>query len=486
MAIGNLNTSRRDVTTPVGTFADKLMQYGQQQEQIRRQDQQLAKEEERFQTNLGFKQRAEDRGIEETQLKRDKELAHNEALKVIFNPEKFSSKAKEEILSNPLVSQDRIFDTKSALYKHNVLIPGTAENTAKTAADRAELKYEGDLKYGYDVNLLGKRQTFEARQQNQRIGADNARHNSTLRSQTSLRNSKLAKEKAELAQTMQMMGLSNSKTGTRQNEQNKAQIALTTERQNEYSDARSKFLDTPSMKNRLEKLYSNITSKSVSPEVKEASQKEFDILNDTAHKYALGVSGSGTELKAVPKKVMDEYLRPKTAQEMTNDVIGILGNNPTIAGSTMGAERIKALTNTEASEMNRLTKAFGVPSINSSNPKVAAENLTLGVSAKRAEETAKASRLASWRKGVAATDKTFSAIDKVVKDMGSPDVVGQGDRLKMESQIIGIKDIYNVSDIQMAKYVRQATPKYNSTVGVDEESYVKELARLAKAGSNEK
>lgn len=478
MPIGNLNTSRRDVTTPVGTFADKLMQYGQQQEQIRRQDKQLAKEDERFQTNLGFKQRAEDRGIEETQLKRDKELANNEAMKVILYPDKFSPEEREAILSNQNIDQSKLFDTKSALYQKNVNTPGTPEFIARQGADRDQYTWKGNQDFGWRKQEIGLNHANSIALQDRSF--TNSR-NAEIRRNTradNLANDKRARDNAVMQQMFKVIGTSGVTSQEKETDQSKAMRDFTTDQQITYNKGREKYLGNPVISSRVKDLYNKMTDASITPELKAQAKREFEAINTTAHNIGLGASGSGVELKSVPDPIMERVLTKKPSEQYNKELMDIINNPNTSAEAVQmavnqmnshSADSRKVMS--EEEQFNLLAERAGANYADYTDPKVAKFNAQEVVKAKTAEIKAKAKKSEAYKKSLDTGSKIQAYMKSSLDTIGRPDFFGSGQELGMIKHTKEEAKRNKIPMSEMETIMDRAFEDYNGWMGNHNSTY---------------
>lgn len=451
-----------------------------------------------FDSELGFKQRAEQRDIDRINKENQKELATNEAMRAVLDPKGYQQskmaveqKAVEDAykLMRPEevaavkaqydpaasgkqwldvaqsakgVDVGKVFDAKYRQYEIAAKTPGTPEYEA---AKKAEL----DL-YKIKANIdLG---TKEAA----------ARFENDLRQ----------KYESQKAQGMYRV-LEVGNTKPEEYVKNDALRKNVEAKQGIYGDTYKEEVDkvTPAIdtiNKNTEALKARLTG---NPELDKgliasitANDSKLKTLYDRVHKTALGKSGMGNTFVEVPTAVKDTRNVVKSKSEYTSDVIKALGPNPSaeaIAIATQEINKRYPMVSQEASGWKAAILGQGGQVPDTNDVKVLEESYKTLVDKNK---TLLEKGININQKKVA-VDKTNEAVKDMFNKYGSPDVIGSGDEGDLLTKIYQIKAANELTDDQMSSIITQASPKYNGFAWMvnegTSEDFVKELEEKAKA-----
>lgn len=459
MPIGRLNTTQSRVNVPVGTFTDKLMQYGRQQEAKALQEKQMAMNEEHYQTDLGFKQRQEGRLVDKLQLDKDKEFANNEAMKVILHPRQYTQAEKEAVLGNPNVDQNRLFNTETALYKRNVMTPGTAEYEALKLANRAEKDYDANRNWQYakkreDYNF-GHRQTLQ-----------NARFTRA--------DDKIKQAKAEQQQLAKVYKDMLNVNPTQQVDKVVNQVAIDSIGNNQlkygkaYSDYLNKagFADLDNKRVELVKKVNTTTS----PKTKEELNKELNTVMQRLNSLKVAADEIGNNvigsigLQDLPNPVIQKETikkpREQFAKELTRVIPEDMASTDVYKAAESRLNKFYKPVDDTAEGYKRTIKLYGgkVPKTNDVNVLKAVANSVLK------QQEKKAGKVIKPNKKETVGSKTVNAITNMFKEIDTPDVIGtgNGDATKTIDRMVKLMEDNNIPDSVMSEFINMAKPKYDS------------------------
>jgi hypothetical protein len=477
MPIGNINTNSRIMAPPVGSFIDDLMQYGRQQEEKRLQEEQLAREDLRYQdqkafrdksynSNLGFKTRNEERLIDKIELDRNKKLANNEAISAIVNPRRYTREQREAILNNPYVDQSKLFGIKAALYEKNAQTPGTTEFEAIKSANRNDYDWKREKDWEYKKKIAD-------------LNYTNAMNKLNAQAE------RKAREQRALVQSYRDI-LNVSPTKKVDKVINQAAIDSIERGQLIYGQAYTDFINKSNKsaleesKNKLIEKYNTITNPKDKERLAKALSnlnKDIDNIDAEADKIANEAVGS-IGLQMLPKPIVEKEEVKKTPTEYVNELISKLPQNAT----AKDYEHVLSLKekyfpsiDPKVEGLKKLIGRSGGKPLGTNDPN------SLEMYARSLLKDSSKQTHTRQDNGEVSTKATKKALKDMVSQLGSPDVFGKNDLLNMESAIVSTKQKYNIPDNISSDWIYNLRKVYNDPIiGVDEKSFIEAYKEQAK------
>lgn len=454
-------------------------------------DAKQAEEQRKWNIEQAYKQRAEQRTIDEINRNLAEKQSTGQAISAMLRPEEFmkgkmlgEQNAIEQSLAN-LTPEERAVAQQQLKDNYNPEI--SKQQWLQTAManpniDQSKLLSAQASKLTMDLNDP----TSDAYKAKEQADLDNYKRKLGIS-----KSIEKAEENKKISDMLKILQTDSNKT--KDIVTNEAVIKNIGDKQelfgNEYVKEYSKF--APSIDKSNENI-NKLKQKLTGDEVKDANtirqiegiNKSIDHLTNQAYTRALGKSGMGSNIKEIPAPIMGQEVVPKTKQEFTNELLASLGKNPSVAALAFLKQEVDAkypVADSTIVEYNKLAESYGGKAINTSSPEVAKENAKAAI--KKSE--GKASKDESWQ-----VAKSVKTLRDMMNLRGSPDVIGTGtdDEVKLENTMFAIKNAYGLSDDKMSSLIQQASPKYtlDTIVGVDEKAFIKELENKASAMTGKK